>query len=95
MFELVLRHAENVAYQKALGYPSLIYGIITTQKPNLMTLVDILGPLTAELRISHKLYGHHLQDVPSKKKTPSQARKLKGKVSKTISKSKRITASSS
>ena len=30
MFEHILGHAENIAYQKALVYPSLIVGILTT-----------------------------------------------------------------
>ena len=64
VFEHILGHAENAAYQKALGYPSLIYGILLAQKPDIVALANILGPSANELRISHKLYeGHHLRDV--------------------------------
>ena len=46
MFENFLGHAKNLAYQKALGYPSLIYGILTTQKSDIVTSTNILGPQT-------------------------------------------------
>ena len=65
VFEHIIRHAKTVAYRKALGYPSLIFGILTKQNKDLVTDADILGPPASELRISHKLYeGHRLTDVP-------------------------------
>ena len=69
MFEHILWHVETVTYNKVLGYPSLIFGILIEQNKDLVTTADILGPLIGELRISHKLYeGHHLRNVPSGKK---------------------------
>ena len=74
-FEHILRHVENLACQKALGYPSLIYEKLTTQKPDLVTATKIVGPPIVEMRISHKLYeGHHLRDVPYGKKMSSQTK---------------------
>ena len=80
VFEHILGHDENATYKKALGYLLLIYGILTTQKLDLVTSTNILGPPMVEMRISYKLYkGLHLRDVPSRKKRSSQARKMKGK----------------
>ena len=56
MFENILGHAESKSSRKVLEYLSLRYGILTAQKPELVTPTDILGPPTAELRINHKLY---------------------------------------
>ena len=67
VFEHVLGHVKNLAYRKAIGYPSLIFWVLKGQKLNIVNPIDILGPLVVEMRINHKLYeGHHLRDVPSK-----------------------------
>ena len=65
---------------------SLIYGILTTQKPDLVTPIDILGPPVAKMRINHKLYeGHHFRDVPSWKNI--------GKIKEKVPKCKQVVAS--
>ena len=77
VFKHVLGHVKNAAYRKAIGYPSLIFGILTTQKPDIVTLTDILAPLAAEMRINHKLFeGHHLRDVLSRKKAEKMPRRI-------------------
>ena len=69
VFEHILGHVENASYWKEIGYPSLIYWILTAQKSDLVDPTNILGPPTPKIRISHKLYvGHHFRDVPSMKK---------------------------
>ena len=66
MFKHILGHSKNAAYRKALGYSSLIYGILIEQKQDIVAPTNILGPSTSKLRISHKLYEwHHPQDVCS------------------------------
>ena len=77
VFEHVLGHVENLAYRKAIGYPSLIFGILKAQKLDIMNPIDILGPLAVEKHINHKLYeGHHLRDVPYRKKKGQSKGKL-------------------
>ena len=64
MFKHVLDHTKNSTYRKALGYPSLILGILKAQKPDIVNPIDSLGPPAVEMRINHKLYeGHHLRGV--------------------------------
>ena len=68
IFEHILGHVENTTYQKALRYPSLLFGILTAQKLNLVTPIDILGPSIAGMWINHKLYkGYHFRNVFSGK----------------------------
>ena len=45
VFEHIFGHVENTAYWKEFGYPSLNFGILTTQKLELVTSMDILRPL--------------------------------------------------
>ena len=77
VFKHILGHAENTSYQKALGCPSLIFGILLAQKPNLVTPTDILGSPAIEMRINHKLYkGHHFRNVPSGKRIGKMKEKV-------------------
>ena len=77
MFEHILGHAENTAYKKAIGHPSLIFGILIAQKTDIVTPTDVLGPPEAEMCINHKLFeGHHLRDVPSGKKAGRMSRRI-------------------
>ena len=89
VFEHVMGHANNATYRKGLGYPLLIFGILTALNLDLVTPTNILRPLLAKMRISHKLYeGHHLQDVPLGEKIG----KMKNKVPKTILEFKSVAA---
>ena len=88
-FEHIFGHVENPTYQKALGYSSLIFGILMAQKLDLVSPIDILRRLAAEMRINRKLYeGYYFRDVPSWKNIG----KMKEKVSNTIPWSEPATA---
>ena len=88
VLEHILGHVEIAAYRKALGYPSLIFGILTAKKPDLVSPIDILRHPAAEMRNNHKLYeGHHFKDVHSGK----NLEKMKEKVLETIPTSKLAT----
>ena len=59
------------------------------KKPNLVSPIDILGPLVAKMHINHKLYeGHHFRDVP----LGENIGKMKEKVLETILESELETA---
>ena len=55
VFEHALGHAKNTTYRKAIGYPSLIFGILKAQNFDLVKPTDILGPLGLAMGINHKL----------------------------------------
>ena len=76
VFEHILGHAENATYRKAIGYPSLKFGIFTAQKHGIVTPTDILESSATEMRINHKLFEGHLRDVPSGKKAGKMPRRI-------------------
>ena len=89
MIEHILGQAENASHRKVVGYPSLIFRILTALKPYLVNPTHIYGPPVENMHINHKLYeGHHLKDVPLGKNT----RKMKMKVLETILESEPATA---
>lgn len=60
----IKRHISSHALKLPICYPRLIYDTLSTQKPDLVTPVELVGPSSSLLSLNYKLFkSHHVLDL--------------------------------
>ena len=64
IFRQISRHAETTSINLAIGYPSLIFGILMDQNPAVVHEGELCEKTVGEMVISKKFFqGQHVQDI--------------------------------
>ena len=64
IFQQISRHAETTSINLAIGYPSLIFGILMDQIPAVVHEGELCEKTAGEMVISKKFFqGQHIQDI--------------------------------
>lgn len=64
VYEHLFRQAKSFDVKLPIGFPSLVVGILLSQKKGIMCADDVIGKVPSKLTISHKLFeGKHACDI--------------------------------
>ena len=64
IFHQILHHAESTSINHAVGYPSLIFGILMSQSGGVVHEEELCEKSARKMLISKKIFqGQHIQDI--------------------------------